>query len=464
MNPVAPQGPSESLDRLPDYSSEVNGTGFTRTRVDTRSSRSWQMHTLQSSVKPFGSWLIRPKSPQYGEGNEVSPELRAPESVFSTCNVRQIQIGAGPIRMYQINDRASPNTRDYFIPAQVHDLRNEQVITRVPSRHLMSEALEQVQTHETESITSKDFASHGALRKHKHIYYFAGGSWQASPSIEHWKFCSHLAHTLTSRGHPTTVSLVSHPLAPRHPADASLRYLENWYYEILPTTPPNSVKEDWPSKVKQTSMTNDSEYEGENLKLSRSKTKRLPEDEEVIFAGDSSGGNIALALPLMVLSRNQAARAPDQLLLISPAVDMRNTNPEIAKIDKYDPILGLKQADRCAKTWTGHTESEGEQTRQLWKNMAPDHPYVSPLLGDIAVLERKGVVVNGVSAGYDVLAPDTVLLREKCQRERVVGSWLEWDKQMHCFPLAFTHTKLLPESKEGMEWILDRLMEEHAMV
>ena len=421
------------------------------------------MHALQSSIKPLGSWLIRPKPPILSDGNEVSPELQAPEAVSTHCNVRQVQIGAGPIRMYQINDRASLNTREHFIPAQIHDLKTEQNVVQESSRHLPSQALSQVQLHESENIISRDFAKLLRPRRHKHIYYFAGGGWQSPASVEHWRLCAHMAHMLTSKGHPTTVSLVSYPLAPRYPADASLSYLKNWYYEILPTTPPNSIKQGWPGTFKDTDTWDRSSQPEEDLSLTRTKTKRLVQNEEIIFAGDSAGGNVALALPLMVLSRNPVARVPDQLLLICPAVDMRNTNPQMAQIDKLDPVLGLKYSDQCAKTWVGQQDIKNQngQASVSSSNVEPEDPRVSPLLGDIAVLERRDVVVNGIIAGHDVLGPDARLLRERCQKEGVAGSWLEWDKQMHCFPLAFAHTKHLPESKEAVDWILERLMEDH---
>lgn len=366
--------------------------------------------------------------------------------------------------MYEINDRSSLTTREHFIPAQIYDLKNERVIRRVASRQEPNAALTQVQTHESEKIKSRDFANSNGSRRRKHIYYFAGGSWQSPPAPEHWKLCAHLVHSLTDQGHPTTVSLVSYPLAPDYPADAALKYLERWYYEILPTTPPSSIKESWPNPRPNSCKTQEHNHVEQDLSLSRTKTKRLVIDEEVIFAGDSSGGNIALALPMMVLDHNPAARTPDQLLLISPAVDLRNSNPEISSVDKVDPILGLKVAESSARAWTGQSRNDRDSRPpgQVAKRVDPEDPRVSPLLGNVAILEHKGVLVHGIIAGYDVLAPDARLLRQRLEKEGVAGSWLEWDKQMHCFPLAFSHTKFLPESKEAVDWIIQTFMQDHS--
>jgi acetyl esterase/lipase len=43
-------------------------------------------------------------------------------------------------------------------------------------------------------------------------------------------------------------------------------------------------------------------------------------------------------------------------------------------------------------------------------------------------------------------------MREKCNQAGVRGEWLDWEKQMHCFPLTFGYR--LPEGVWAMEWIL----------
>jgi hypothetical protein len=46
-------------------------------------------------------------------------------------------------------------------------------------------------------------------------------------------------------------------------------------------------------------------------------------------------------------------------------------------------------------------------------------------------------------------------MRGKLEEFGVKGEWLVWEKQMHCFPLAWTYG--LSEAKHGKDWILDLL-------
>lgn len=45
--------------------------------------------------------------------------------------------------------------------------------------------------------------------------------------------------------------------------------------------------------------------------------------------------------------------------------------------------------------------------------------------------------------------------REKLREQGVSGQWLEGDKQMHCFPLAYGYG--LRESRQAMDWIVNAL-------
>ena len=453
----------------------VNGTSqideksrsISKTRITTRSGRSLRTSILHTGIRPFGSRLIAPKSESPGN----APDLQAPESVFDNCNVRQRNFKGLDVRLYEINARSSISTRENFIPAQIHDLRTEQNKRHEASVHETTEVLQQIQTHEDHNVISKDFGPLNApVRRRKHIYYFAGGGWQTPPSKEHWKLCAHLAHTLTTQGHPTTVTLVSHPLAPKIRAQTTLPTLERLYYEILPSTPPSSLRPVRSTEPLTNGTTNgnlapspmspvlngspfpvspaiDSPISND-LALARTKTKYILQNEDVIFAGDSSGGNIALSLVLNILANNPFAKVPSSIFLISPAVDLRNTNPEILQAEKIDPMMSKKYIDSTAMAWVGNEEDK-------------HRPEYSPILRDLSVLEMRGVAVNGVIGTADVLAPDAQAFMRKCSDTGIRGQWLEWDRQMHCFPLAFSY-KYLPESNEAVDWMVGVLKEESA--
>ncbi|KAL1673218.1 alpha/beta hydrolase fold-domain-containing protein [Schizophyllum commune] len=258
-----------------------------------------------------------------------------------------------------------------------------------------------------------DKSHHTSPPVERRIYFVAGGSWRQPPTKEHWKFVSKLAYELPR----TAVSVISVPLAPR---------------ETAPTVYPRLLA------LYERAMA-DAEANG----------------ERVIWAGDSSGGNIVLALIGEVLrigrrgdtkTAKRPLPAPAALLLICPSVDAKRNNPEITRIQKVDPVLDAEESQRHAAEWAGEWGLEDER--------------VSPVLSDkedhvVKLLRERGVHVHGVTAGHDILGPDGIKLRDKLAKEGVEGKWLEWDKMMHCFSLAWFYG--LPESKEALQWIIDVL-------
>ena len=233
----------------------------------------------------------------------------------------------------------------------------------------------------------------------KRIYYFAGGSFCMPPSSEHWKFCGEICAQLPE----AKISIISPPLAPFTPAPDAFPQLLRLYRSLM----------------------KEAERTGES----------------VTFAGDSSGGNLALALTLGVLEGEILAKLPDSVLVISPIVDLGLGNPEIKVAAKSDPLLRLPTEIWAAGSWAG-----------LW---GITDTRLSPLLADLSLLQSNDVKVHGVIGGYDLLAPDAKLFRHRCEVAGVQGEWLEWDKQIHCFPLIYGWG--IKESIEAKDWIVDVL-------
>ncbi len=190
--------------------------------------------------------------------------------------------------------------------------------------------------------------------------------------------------------------------------------------------------------------------------------------ETVTLAGDSSGGNIALSLGLWVVQNYSPPPISTSLplvsvMVISPAVDLRNVNPGIAEADKHDPVLTVGLTSQVAQAWTGNVVSEHTKTAPP-RLVDMEDPDVSPLLNAGEVFEKvrdMGVRVHGVVGTHDVLAPDALELMRKCERLGVKGKWLVWEGQMHCFPLAGVGDIIgLREGKEGRRWVEGVLRED----
>jgi len=233
----------------------------------------------------------------------------------------------------------------------------------------------------------------------KRLYYFAGGGWQMPASSEHWVLCAEMANQLPN----TTVTVVSYPLAPNSAAPVAIPMLMKLYDTLL----------------------RQAEEAGET----------------VILAGDSAGGNIVLCLTLSSLLEDPECRCPTAIMAISPSTDLRRHNPEIKIIERHDPILRIPFINGTAKRWRG--------------DWSPIDPRISPLYADVSPLARRDVQVHGVVGRYDILSPDAILFREKCNQAGVHGEWLDWRKQMHCFPLTWSFG--LPEGVKSKNWIMDVL-------
>jgi acetyl esterase/lipase len=243
------------------------------------------------------------------------------------------------------------------------------------------------------------FFTANAKKRRKRIYYFAGGGWQAPPSADHWVLCTAIA-TETSN---TRVSVVSYPLAPNSPAPDAFPQLMKMYRRIM--------------------------------------QEAAEAGQEVILAGDSAGGNVVLCLTLAALAESEDLPSPKALMVLSPSCDLRRQNPDMKEVARHDPILRYDFVLDTANKWRGSWDAAD--------------PRVTPLLADISLLAKRDVQVHGIVGGYDILGPDCKLFRDKCQKNGVRGKWLDWDKQMHVFPLAYPY--LLPESVAAKKWLIEDL-------
>lgn len=181
------------------------------------------------------------------------------------------------------------------------------------------------------------------------------------------------------------MTIISYPLAPNTPAKASIPHLSKLYHSLL----------------------QESQERG----------------EKVVLMGDSAGGNVAIALVLYVLKQSPEAAVPSSIFLISPCADATNSNPQIQSTNRLDPILTEKYTGDVAKTWA--------------KGLDLSDPLVSPVLDSLEPVLKGNVPLHGVVGTYDVLSPDAIRLLEKARSTGLSGRWLVWEKQMHCFPLAW---------------------------
>lgn len=148
--------------------------------------------------------------------------------------------------------------------------------------------------------------------------------------------------------------------------------------------------------------------------------------ERVVVAGDSAGGNIALAAALTV--RDRGGPQPSHLLLHAPWVDLTMSTPETAVVTEWDPWLFIGKANAYAEWWAGSQDELGR-------------PEVSPAFGDLAGLPRA-LMFCGTR---DTLNPGCRLLARRAAAADWDLTYVEQPGLLHVYPIL----PFIPEAKQA---------------
>ena len=121
-------------------------------------------------------------------------------------------------------------------------------------------------------------------------------------------------------------------------------------------------------------------------------------------------------------------------VLISPALDLSLTNPEIDRVQPSDPWLGRDGTRVFIEHWRG--------------NLAISDPRVSPLAADLNGLGPLTVF----SGTRDILNPDIRLLIDKATTAGIDVEYHEEQGLVHVYPLTPT-----PEGRAARAILIERL-------
>mgnify|MGYP005858740623 CR=1 FL=1 len=124
------------------------------------------------------------------------------------------------------------------------------------------------------------------------VIYLHGGSYKYNFLTPHWLFITEIINQLKVR-----VVAPDYPLAPEYNATHVFDLLLKVYKNVIQETNPKKVS----------------------------------------IIGDSAGGGMTLALAQLL--QEKGLPQPDQLIMLSPCVDVTLTNPDIVEVDQNDPIL-----------------------------------------------------------------------------------------------------------------------------
>lgn len=137
--------------------------------------------------------------------------------------------------------------------------------------------------------------------------------------------------------------------------------------------------------------------------------------KRIILMGDSSGGGLAAVIALSLAEAGDAQ--PDELALISPWVDITNTNPEIADYVDADPLMAPEPLAEIGRCWAGDT--------------SPIDWHLSPIYGDLSGLKKVTTFVGT----REIFLPDNALFHAKLLEAGVDSTLHVGEGLNHVYPM-----------------------------
>jgi len=204
----------------------------------------------------------------------------------------------------------------------------------------------------------------------KYILYFHGGAYMGGLENYHWNFIEKLSKE-TGYG----IIIPDYPLSPKYTYKDVFEMIEPLYTDII------------------------KEIQPQNL----------------IMMGDSAGGGLALALEEKLGEEN--IEVPEKLILISPWLDTRMTNPKIDEIQPNDKDLNKEKLKIAGIAYAGEKDSNSY--------------LVNPIEGPKTKLKN----VTIYTGTYDILNPDTKEFAEQAKTENVNITVKEYEKASHIWIL-----------------------------
>ena len=136
--------------------------------------------------------------------------------------------------------------------------------------------------------------------------------------------------------------------------------------------------------------------------------------KKIILMGDSAGGGLALAL--VEQFKRIKISLPDELILISPWVDVAMDNPLIKEYEDKDPFLSVESLRATIKSWQGDLDAYD------W--------HISPIYGDLAEIHNVTTFVGT----REIFYPDILELYKKLDsvpsNELIIGEHMN-----HVYPI-----------------------------
>lgn len=157
---------------------------------------------------------------------------------------------------------------------------------------------------------------------------------------------------------------------------------------------------------------------------------------DVIIAGDSAGGNMALSLVLQL--KAQERKLPKALVLLSPWTDLTSSGKSHLSRAEVDPVLNADYIKRAVDFYAGE------------QNLT--NPFISPLYGDYKDFPPTYIQVGD----NEILLSDSVALHKKMIKDNVNARIDVYKGMWHVFQMSPFKTANRA-MEQCAEFILDQL-------
>jgi len=244
-----------------------------------------------------------------------------------------------------------------------------------------------IQTRTVDGFPVYEIAPRAGERKR--ILYLHGGAYVFEITPYHWHLIAEMADRL---GYGITVPI--YPIAPEHDFHAMFGMVGDVYRQMLDEM----------------------------------------EAKDIVFMGDSAGGNMAVVLTMM--AAEEGLSLPSRHVLISPGLDMSLSNPALFEAERNDPWLGIPGGLEAIRMYSAGID------RSDW--------HISPIYGDLSVLP-KTLLLTG---SRDLLTPDNLIFAQKAREAGVEVDVVHEEGMFHAWPLID-----MPESRRARQHIVTFLGE-----
>lgn len=215
------------------------------------------------------------------------------------------------------------------------------------------------------------------------VLYFHGGGYFFCGLETHRPTCAYMARTAQAR-----VLSVDYRMAPEHVFPAAVDDAVAWWKELL---------------------------------------RQGAKPDEVVFAGDSAGGGLALAC--LVASRDQGLPLPAGAVLFSPWSDLSCSGETMKTLAKADVMFNAELLPEAAAMYLGDKPA--------------DTPLASPLFADLRGLPPLMIHASK----HEILLADSTRLHANAQKAGVKSELHLKAKMPHVWPTML----MLPEARQTLK-------------